>query len=382
MSRLLIAIILIIPLIVTACQGEGEAVVTLPTRVIIPTETATDTATPTITPTATETTLPTLTTTATATATNTVPPTATRTPTATATATATQTPTVTLSPFMTATRTPTRTQTPPPTATAAPTITPPPAQTPTPEAPQIISFQSNINNAQPNTSLLLTWEASGDIARIDRLSVGGIVQETVSVPPSGQLPVTLPNTTDSQVIYRLTVLRGGLQASRSVPITIIAGPVCATPWFFGTAPNVTTCPSGAAFNAPGKIQLFQNGAMFTVSITGQERLYGLVYNTRRYVVRNITWDGTTTYTTPCGTAPEGLLNPQDVFNWAYHRTNGPLGPWCGDQGIGWATTGANTATSFRMQFDQDSQTVYIELPTVGVIRLPSLTSSGDWSPLQ
>ncbi|TVR24894.1 MAG: hypothetical protein EA396_00400 [Anaerolineaceae bacterium] len=283
---------------------------------------------------------------------------------------------------MTATATPIPTITPPPTATTPPTLTPPPIQSPLPDAPQIISFQSNITNAQPNTALLLTWEALGDIARVDRLSVGGIVQETVSVPVVGQLPVTLPNTTDSQVIYRLTVLRGGQQTSRSVPVTIISGPICATPWFFGNVPGMTTCPSGAAFDAPGKIQLFQNGAMFTVSISGQERLYGLVYNTRRYVVRSITWDGTTTYTTPCGTAPDGLVNPQDVFNWAYHRTNGPQGPWCGDTGIGWATTAANIATSFRMQFDQDSQTVYIELPTVGVIRLPSLTASGDWSPLQ
>ncbi len=247
----------------------------------------------------------------------------------------------------------------------------------------IISFTSNLTNAQPNTSITLSWEAVGDVARIDQTTPSGQVTATYDVGVSGQLVVTVPANPDGQVIYRLVVVRGQLSAARSVPIITPVVPQCPTPWFFGAPPQGTACPSGASFNVPGKIQAFQNGVMFTLNIGGTQRLYGLVYSDRRYSVNsNITWDGTTTYTTPCGTAPAGLSNPQDVFNWAYHNTSGPSGQWCSAiGGIGWATTAPNLSASFQAQFEQVGTAIFINLPGIGVVRLPSTTQGGDWTSL-
>ncbi|MFW5748746.1 MAG: hypothetical protein ACOCYT_03950 [Chloroflexota bacterium] len=366
-SLIVVLALTIVPLL-AACGGSEEAEVgQLPTRFVAPTDpptataTATDPSSPTPLATFTATNTPSLT------------------PTDTLTTTPTLSPTPSLSPTPRATAT--FTLTPPPTATNTPIPTATPIASATPNTPQINSFEASAASVAGGTPITLTWQAVGDIARIDQLGEQGTVQQTFSVQVTGQLPVTVPNT-GGQVIYRLTVQRGGQEVSRSIPVQVQV--TCAIPWFFGAqlAPPEAGCPLAAQTNITGKLQVFERGIMLNLSINAEDRVYGLNGQNNRYMVYRNNWDGVTTYTVPCGTAPAGLQNPQDVFNWAYHNTLGTVGLWCdATNSIGWAVAPANLSVSFTVQFEATGTGFYIGIPGFSTVRISGEPQTGTWQRL-
>jgi len=327
-----------------------------PTNTSTPTETLAITETPTTTSTPTETSTPTLTSTA------------------TVTVTASRTPTNTVPPV---TDTPTSTAT--PTATFTPPATATPQVQPTSANPIITSFTSSTATANGGTQITLSWQAQGDVARIEQLNDQGSVVNTFSVPVNGQLPVTVPNS-GTQVIYRLVVGRAGQELSQSVVVTLQA--TCPTPWFFNNVPSDAGCPSGPAQTLTGKSQIFQQGVMVNLDFQGVNRVIGFNDTDDRYAVYANEWDGTSTYD-GCGTPPGGLFDAQDVFNWAFYNTLAPFGQWCSQgTGIGWATAGANLNATFQLQFAQNGSTFYLGVPNFGTIRASGELPLGQWSRVQ
>ena len=358
----IVLLIIIVPLL-ASCNGEDN-VEELPTLVIIPTElpTATDTATftPTATPTFTATPIPT--------------DTATFTPTATVTSSMTFTPSVTPS-STPLPATATSTLTPIPSATDTPTLTS------TPDLPQIMSFTSSGQTIAGGSSVTLSWESNADTAQIQELNEQGAVVQTFSVTPSGQLPITVPNTT-GQIIYKLTVFRTGQQDTRSIGIQVQL--TCGIPWFFGNqyAPDGAGCPLTMQVSSVGKYQPFERGIMFNAIVNGENRVYGLDVASRRYMVYTNLWDGATVHTSSCGTAPPGLFDPQDVFSWMYHVNLGTNGYWCNPNGgIGWAAAAADLANSQLTQFEAQGVAFYIIIPGYGTVRISGEPVTGTWERL-
>lgn len=343
--RLLMGMALIIALIaIAACQPQAQEVADLPTLAVLPTITPSDTPTATPTPTAT----------ATATATDT--PTATATPTATLTVTPSRTPTFTITPTFTTTPTPTATDT--------------PTATPTPPAPRIISFGASQTSVVPNTTITLAWQSDSDSARIDQLNQQGGVVQSFSVVPTGQLPVVVPGNFGRLVIYRLTVIRGGEQATTSIPITV----ACSIPWFFGNefAPADAACPTALGAIGPGAFQPFERGFMIYVNANGLNTIYGLQTQDSRYVGYVSQWDGTTIIPS---TPPSGLLGPDQMFNWAYYNTSSAAGAaW--NITVGWAIAPINTDNR-TIQFEEGTGVFYIDTP-VGVFRFTG-QATRTWS---
>lgn len=366
-------IVCILPLIFVACSGGGEEVV-LPTRVIIPTETPTATWTPPPSHTPTNTATPSPTASETPIPSNTPRPTNTLLP--------TETPLPTLTPFVT--DTPTSTWTPVPTATPTEQVA---IMIPTEDVqatsvlmPQILYFNASTTQAQAGEAVTLSWGASAVFTRIDQTTLTGEIIQSFDIPASGELIVTIPSSAEGQIIYRLIAAIGENNTARSIPIVVPITPQCPIPWFFGGSSQAIGCPSSASSLTTGKLQIFQNGAMFTLNIGGQERLFGLNYGDRRYMAYAVAWDGTTTYNQPCGTPPDGVTAPQNVFNWAYHNTLGTQGYWCdGAYGIGWPTTVFSSNLSFEIQFSANSTSLFVNVPSIGVVQLQSGTQHGAWT---
>ncbi len=351
-SWILFTIVLLLPLAACDNNGSNNSAAQLPTAFILPSLTPTDTPSNTPIPTNTPT------------ASNTPTATATLTPTRTATATPTDippTPTSTLSPTPTSTDTPT------------PTVTP--------DVPVISFFQASSPSVQGGTSITLLWESNAEIARIDQINLANIITASFSVTPTGELPVTVPNT-DAQVRYRLVIQRGGQELVREV--TVIVQQLCQYPWFFATG---SALPDGGCPNAPaqvltGKFQSFQRGFMFNVIVNGENRVYGVNTSNGQYRVYVSQWDGVTDHTSTCGTAPEGLFNPQDVFNWMFHTQLGTVGLWCDPNfGLGWATNNADLGNTITFQAPPlPSTLLFVRLSGVGTFRLSgphSNTSAGS-----
>lgn len=341
-----------------APEDEPQATPELPALLQLPTATETLTPTitftPTITPTASST--PTLTHTPVPTETETGIPTETPTPTITSTdLPPTATPTFTI--------TPTETPTPLPTATA------------TPLAPEIISFTASSVTVTGGSAITLTWQTNADTASLQRLNDQGVVQETFSIAPTGQLPVTVPNIT-GQVTYRLIAQRGGQEVAQSLQIAVQM--TCSFNWFFGNQ-FAEGCPQSQEVSAIGAVQLFERGIMIQVTAGGQNRVYGLNNTNGQYMVYNNAWDGTTTYTCACGSPPAGLFDAQGVFNWAYNNTNGTTGPWWTPSGIGWAVNNIDTNNFQTLQAHSDGSSFYLRVPGIGVIRFSGGAVTGTWS---
>lgn len=354
--RKIYLIVLILALILPGCGGNAaQETGSLPTLVEFPTDAPTDT--PGVTPT---TEVPTIT--------------------PSATLTLTFTPTITLSATPSLTFTPSNTSPPRPTATFTLTasFTPEPATftpevTNTPDTPQIISFQASSTTAVGGGTVELTWEASGDIARIDRLNQLGQVVQTFSVTPSGQLPVTIPANEGSTITYRLAITRGNQEVTSTLTITVSGGSGnCAINWFFGNefAPQGVGCPTAVASQVPGAYQPFQTGRMLYLQSTN--KIYTLVEANGVLTdgaVSEITngWDGTSTYQSlGCGNAPgSGLFEPQQMFAWAYCTTMGPGGLW--SSSLGFATTAIDTSQR-TIQFDS-AGALYVDVPGGAVYRL-------------
>jgi hypothetical protein len=351
-----LGLILVILLLAAACQGSGEPqeVGDLPTLMVLPSVTASLTFTATVTPS------PTDTPTSTSTPTNTPTPTSTLSPTPRATFTPSITSTFTL--------TPTFTFTPLPTATSTPSITP------TPNAPQILSFTANLTTVPANSSVTLTWNAVGDTARIDLLNQQGAVSQTFPVVPTGSLPVTVPGNLGRAPVYRLVVQRGGQEITRSIAITI----QCSTSWFFGDqfAPPNAGCPTAVGAIGPGAFQQFERGYMLYVNANSLNTVYGLQNDGNRYINYLNGWDGVTVET--CASSPpSGLFAPQGIFNWAYCRTNAPVGIW--SQQIGWAVGNIDNGQR-TIQFEDGTGAFYVDAP-VGVFRF-SGASSNSWTKIK
>lgn len=368
-------ILCILPLILVACSG-GEEII-LPTRVVIPTETpsATWTPEPSSTPTSTATPQPT----------ETETPLPTNTPRPTSTPRPSQTPLPTLTPFLTETPTPSWTPIPTETPTEQVAIMIPTedAQATSVLTPQILYFNASTNEARAGEAVTLSWDTQAAFTRIDQTTLTGEIVQSFEIPPQGELVVTIPPSTEGQVIYRLIVAIGENNTARSIPIIVPAIPQCPVAWFFGAPPQGIGCPTSTASTTTGKMQVFQNGVMLTLTIGGQERLIGLSYGDRRYMSYGIGWDGVSTYNAPCGNPPEGLIAPQDVFNWAYHNTLGTQGYWCdATYGIGWPTTVISPSVTFDIQFASNSNALFINVAGIGVIQLQNgAIQHGTWSTL-
>lgn len=343
---------------ITGCTpSEEQSLGALPTLVILPTLEPTATITPSLTLTVTHT------------------------PTHTPTATFTPTPQLTNTPrpSNTAAR-PSATFT--ATLTATPTSLPPTntvviVGSPTSDVPSITSFTASATTAAAGGSVLLQWQANGDIARIERLSQAGQVLQTFSVTPSGELPVTIPANEGSLITYRLTISRGTQQTSQTISITVGTGGGtvnCAIPWFFGNelAPANAGCPTTPSSQVTASYQPFQNGRMFLV----QNTVYILIDPGLTNVEGNMTavtngWDNTSTYANyntffGCESPPsQGFFEPQQMFAWAYCTTLAPSGSW--NQTLGWATSAILTGPR-TIQYETTGA-LYIDTPTGNVYRL-------------
>jgi hypothetical protein len=369
MARLRVIFILIILLSLVACSDSRNEVAELPTRIILPSDTPTFTPSPTDTPTSTPSVTP-------------VPP----------SATPTNTPTFTPTPTSTPTTIPSATPIPPtPTAsiTPSPTNTPAPTATPTPNTPQIISFTSNVTPTNGNlivpggTGIILYWETSADIVRIEQLSTQGTVESTVSVTPTGQMPFVVP-TSGTQVIYRLVAERGGMSVTQNLPIAIQI--VCPVPWFFGNqlALPQSGCPTTGSVSLVGKIQFFERGMVINLTLGGQNWLYGIIGTPAingSYIAYVSTWDGVSQSTALCGTPPAGFFAPQDVFNWLFNNTSTlSIGNyvWCDrSNALGWGVGNASLSVTYTVQYEANNMAFYINIPGYGVVRM-SGGASGTW----
>lgn len=339
--------LLILPLIAVGCDSGRSEQRVLPTEIVLPTLTPTNTPLPTETPTATQTPTPTAT------------PTSTQTPTNTPTSTPTPIP-----------PTPTFTQTPTPTSIPD---TPTPTLTPTSAAPIIISFTASNTLAAAGSQITLSWQAEADTARIDQLNSQGIITNSFSVVPTGQIPVVLPNN-DTQVIYRLTAIRGVQETSQSIPIQVQVA--CNPPWFFAAQGLNIGCPNGGSNLVAVKVQFFQQGLMISYSFNGQNLVYGMT-NNNNYLSYNVGWDGTTVHSSSCGSPPAGFFEPQDVFNWAFHTTNGPSARWCDT--LGWPTGPANLVGQGNIQFAQNpTGSFYLDVPGFGIAFISGTDNIGTW----
>lgn len=283
--------------------------------------------------------------------------------------------------------TPTRTLTPTPTnipPTATSTLSPTPTETPTstptvtPDVPVINYFQSSTAAVQGGESVTLSWDSNAEVARIDQINLANVITASFSVTPTGELPVTVPNT-DSQVRYRLVIQRGGQEITNE--ITVIVQQLCQYSWFFATGNALPDggCPNGPAQVLTGKFQSFQRGFMFNVVVNGESRVYGVNTSNGQYRVYQNLWDGVSAYSSGCGTAPDGLFNPEDVFNWMYHNNLGTVGQWCDPNfGIGWATNNANLATTITFQAPPlPSTLLFVQISGVGTFRLSGPHTNGS-----
>lgn len=208
---------------------------------------------------------------------------------------------------------------------------------------------------------MLTWQSVSDSARIDQLNSQGVVVQTFSVVPSGQLPVSVPGNLGKLVVYRLTAIRGSEQVTMSVPITV----ACSIAWFFGNefAPQDAGCPTAVGAIGNGSFQSFERGYMIYANANGLNTVYGLQNDRNMYIPYTNGWDGTSTFS--CfGSPPSGLLAPQDMFAWTYCNTNAPIGGW--SQAVGWATSAINRDQR-TIQFEDTTGAFYIDSP-VGVFR--------------
>lgn len=343
-------VFILLVLMVAACRTQPQ-VVELPTVAVLPSLTPSNTPTLTNTPTNT----PTLTAT----------PTATDTPTLTPTLTATTTNTPRPSATVTSSVTPTATQTPTNTATLTPTLTP------TSNLPSIASFTASATTGQPGTGITLRWSTVSDTTRIDQLNQQGTLTQSFSVVPTGELAITLPSDSGSQVIYRLVAIRSGMQSQQSIPIQIS----CPVPWFFGDqyAPPNSGCPTALGAVGSGKFQQFERGMMIYVNANGLNTVFAMQNDGSRYLSFVAGGDGSgSTY----GNPPSNLFKPQEQFLWAYANTLAPVGTW--ESAIGWGLAPINR-DSRTIQYETGGA-FYIDSPN-GVYRFSGGTS-GTWSQIR
>jgi len=237
--------------------------------------------------------------------------------------------------------------------------------------------------AQGGTAVILSWETAADIVRIEQLTAQGGVAQVFSVTPTGQLPLTLPNT-GVQVIYRLVAERGGISTTQNLPIVLQLA--CSVPWFFGTQLALTEsgCPTSGSVSLVGKVQFFERGMMINLTLGGQNWLYGIIgtrSNSGTYVAHVSGWDGVSQSTALCGAPPAGFFAPQDVFNWVFNNSSTLSVSnyvWCDrTNALGWGVGNASVNVTYTVQYESNNVAFYVSIPGYGVVRI-SGGATGTW----
>jgi hypothetical protein len=133
-------------------------------------------------------------------------------------------------PTLTATRTPTWTITP---TAVMPTTAAPVTTVTTPAAPVVLSFTSSDSQADPNQSILLSWNSDADWARLEQMHWKNPNYEGVllfdNLPPSSQKTVTIPSDPDywiylwtpPRAVYWLYAYRDGIPQPVRAQVEVI-----------------------------------------------------------------------------------------------------------------------------------------------------------------
>ncbi len=338
----LVLLVLLLSLGLIGCQRQ---------EIIIPTVAQLPTITQTFTPTFTDT--PTFT------------PTPSFTPTATMTSTPTLTPTFTPTPTLTFT--PVFTDT--PTATFTPTLTP------TIPGPMITSFTADNYEMQAGGVTVLRWQAMGDTAVLDQLNAAGNLQQSFSVPPTGEQAVNIPTNAGRVVTYRLTVIRQGMPVSQSLAITI----TCQYNWFFGDQFNPNVCPANWGVIGEGRFQGFDGGMMIytqpgTENYPGN-RVYVLFYDANQWHAYDNVGNATATGSPPAGRFLPGSDRLANVWETGLHNGQ-PI-----KNMLGYSATSDADRSQRSSQVEAGNNALYIDIPDGRVYRLQGQVS-GTWTQIK
>jgi hypothetical protein len=196
------------------------------------------------------------------------------------------------------------------------------------------------------------WQVEADSARLERLNVGGQIQESIPVERIGALTLTLPNNGETQAIYRLVAIRGAEQASLSIPITM--QDVCTVQWFFSNPKVGIGCPATLGQSYGGVFQQFQSGYFFRITIGALDVVCGVQTVQQLYTCANYA-----VYTgTPPQVPPTGFFAPAPEFAQPFYNGLAIGGLW--SSVIGWGTATAS-ATTFTAQLDTNNR-IAIALP--------------------
>lgn len=333
-------LLILLSLALFGCQQQQEIVI--PTVAQLPTITSTFTPTFTNTPTFT--------------------PTATFTPTFTPTVTPSLTPTLTSTPV--ATNTPTLTYT--PTATFTPTLTP------TIPGPSIASFSADNYEMQAGGVTVLRWQAVGDTAVLDQLNAAGNLQQSYSVPPTGEQAVNIPTNAGRVVTYRLTVIRQGVPISQALAINI----TCQYNWFFGDQFNQNVCPANWGVIGDARFQGF-DGGMMIYTLPGTEnypgnRVYVLFYGINQWHTYDNVGSATAT-----GSPPGDRYLPNDPILANVWETGIHNGQLIKDL-LGYSADANADSSQRSSQVEAGNGALYIDIPDGRVYRLQGLVS-GAWT---
>ncbi|MEL6149235.1 MAG: hypothetical protein AAFR56_06390 [Chloroflexota bacterium] len=333
----------------SACAPQEPEVVELPTVAVLPTLTPTLTPTITMTPTFT--------------------PSVTDTLTPTLTRTSTPTPTYTLTPSRTPTFTITPTATHTPTATSTPTDT----RTPTSSVPEIRRFETAQTEVVRGGQVNLSWDVDADNVTLEVLNSQAIAIQSLSVPPTGQTTVTVPENLRDLVVFSLTGTRGSLTDTLDIPVVLL----CNRDWFFSDnlLAGDLPCPAGPPVEGIGRYQNFQDGYMVYVPVVN-----------RVYVLYNGTGAGAWVFyprsfdsvNTPTGRA-SGEFAPQNEFLPIWVNEESPNNRDWEDE-VGWGTANAVTATIYAQDTD-GAVTFYLGTSTGLLFQMnpnPGRADIGTW----
>lgn len=326
----------------------------LPTIGVIPSSTIT------LTPSKTYTITPSVTFTPskTATPTSTITLTPSKTDTPTSTPTITDTPTDTPTETFTPTDTPTITDTPTATFTRTATATPTASRTPTATVmPTILLFSADPQNVTVGNTVTVRWNADADNVKLELLSQGNALVDSVTVPVQGTKVYT-PQTVNGAVqILRLTAVKGG----KSTVATLSIAVQCPQPWFFSPPPQVNGCPQAqqaGAFTFEG----FQSGLAYFVP--NNNTVYFMTSGGQVMAITN-TWN--VSIPMPALTPPSGLTEPPAgpigymwfISTWFDGRRVQDAMGWATDQPTNYGTGVLQIGPSGELYLRASSGAVYL-----------------------
>ena len=207
----------------------------------------------------------------------------------------------------------------------------------------------------------ITWETNAENATLDQLTdLGGLINSQ-NIPAIGT--ITLPiNLQASGMIFRITVIRSGNTATRSVRIAL----QCQYAWYFQPAPPV--CAPQVANGGIFEYQKFQFGLAIYAAYTNT------VYVLADFKSRVSAYQVLNTPFEPAD-APSGFIDPTSHIGWAWHTQRLYGGRSMLDV-IGWGVGNMQVYTS-AIQAGVDTGDVYLQTPDGAVYKL-SLTNGGTW----